>query len=82
MYMEVNNEMERYFSTKEFANLVGRSVATVYDWVYQGKLTPIKDNFSNRNLFTKEHYKEVTGRELEDDYPSLINKETSVGDTT
>lgn len=51
------------YSTREFAKLVNRRVSTLYDWAYTGKLTPKKD-FNGRNIYTEEHYKSVTGMDL------------------
>lgn len=54
---------ERHFTTKQFAELVNREVSTLYEWAYTGKLKPKKD-FNNRNIYTAEDYKKVTGLDL------------------
>lgn len=56
----------RTFSTKEFADLVGRQPRTIYGWERSGKLVPNKD-FNGRNIYTPEHYQMVMGVPLEEE---------------
>lgn len=53
--------MGMIFNTKEFAELVGRQVTTLYDWRRSGKLVPKKD-FSGRYVYTEEDYEKVMRR--------------------
>jgi DNA-binding transcriptional MerR regulator len=54
---------ERTYTTKEFAELVGRQTRTLYLWEQQGKLVPKKD-FNGRNIYTEEDYEIVMGKQM------------------
>jgi DNA-binding transcriptional MerR regulator len=54
----------RTFTTKEFAELLGRKTRTLYSWQRSGKLVPQK-SWDGRNIYTTEDYKTVTGQELQ-----------------
>lgn len=56
----------RVFTARQFAKLVNRQVSTLYNWTYTKKLIPLKD-MSGRLLYTDEHYKAVTGLDLQKD---------------
>jgi DNA-binding transcriptional MerR regulator len=56
---------EKTYTTKEFAQIVGRKTRTLYIWDRSGKLIPKKD-FNGRNIYTQEDYLKVMGSQLDD----------------
>lgn len=54
------------YTTKEFAELVGRQTRTLYLWEQQGKLVPKKD-FNGRNIYFDSDYEKVMGKSLNSD---------------
>jgi DNA-binding transcriptional MerR regulator len=52
--------MEDRYSTKQFAQMVGRETRTLYTWARAGKLIPKKD-FNGRNVYTATDYAIVMG---------------------
>lgn len=59
--MEHVTQRTRTFTAKEFAELVGRDIRTLYMWDREGKLVARRD-FSNRYIYTTEDYEKVMGR--------------------
>jgi DNA-binding transcriptional MerR regulator len=47
--------MQDRYTTKQFAQMVGRETRTLYSWAREGRLVPKKD-FNNRNIYTPEDY--------------------------